>query len=150
MARAQKGVIFLQEEKKRIKNLSTYAVILVLSILIVIVFAAMADNRESEFENRINQKEESIASIQDEIVKLKEKNYGLEKKLEEKVAEEEKNAKDLAFYQALNETWKFLAQDKKEDALAKVKEIKVEELSPEQKIQYDAIVIYFPELLNQK
>ena len=43
----------MPDEKKKFKNLSTYAVIMILAVIILIIIAAMADDREEQFENQI-------------------------------------------------------------------------------------------------
>lgn len=122
----------MSDEKKKYKNLATYAVVMALAVVVLIIFAAMADNREQNFETQLNEKESLNVSIQNEIVSLKDENYNLKNssdKLEEdlKQATEEKD-----FYNALSDAWQLYGTDKKEEAAKKLEEIDADKLSEEQ------------------
>ena len=123
----ERGELKMSDEKKKYKNLATYAVVMALAVVVLIIFAAMADNREQNFE-----KESLNVSIQNEIVSLKDENYNLKNssdKLEEelKQATEEKN-----FYNVLSDAWQLYGTDKKEEAAKKLEEINADKLSEEQ------------------
>lgn len=128
----ERGELKMSDEKKKYKNLATYAVVMALAVVVLIIFAAMADNREQNFETQLNEKESLNVSIQNEIVSLKDENYNLKNssdKLEEdlKQATEEKD-----FYNALSDAWQLYGTDKKEEAAKKLEEINVDKLSEEQ------------------
>ena len=86
-------------EEKKYKNLSTYVVCMILAVIILIIFAAMADNREEQFEHRLNEKEQVNVSIQNQIVSLSDENYHLKKNAEE-TAKEEKGFSNLFWRRA--------------------------------------------------
>lgn len=129
----------MPEEKKKFKNLSTYAIIMILAVIIVIIIAAMADDRERQFENQINEKEQTNMSIQNEIVTLKDENYLLKKENEQLGALSEKNEKKLTFYTVMTEAWAFYSQDKKEEAAAKLGELNPETMEETEKSHYDLL-----------
>lgn len=99
----------MPEEKKKFKNLSTYAVVMILSVVIIIIVAAMADDREQQFENQIDAQEQTNMNIQNEIVSLKDENYSLSKELEESQAALTQRESELTFANALAEAWAMLA-----------------------------------------
>ena len=69
-------------EKKQ-KNIFNYAIIMIISVIIIIIFAAMADNRENEIDNRISETEKANQTNQEEIVRLTNENAALSKQVEE-------------------------------------------------------------------
>ena len=75
-----------QEQSKKQKNIFSYAVIMIICVIIIILFAAMADNRENEIDNRIYQTEQANANIQNELVTLQSENDKLVKEAQEKDA----------------------------------------------------------------
>lgn len=133
----------MPEEKKRIRNLTTYAVIMLLSVLIIIVIAAMADSREETFENRINETEQANMNISNEIVKLKDDNYVLTKE-KEKLTEELENQKgQTAFYQKIAEIWSQIMAEEFKQAEETFKTIETEGLSEEQQSCYKTLATFF-------
>lgn len=133
----------MPEEKKRIRNLTTYAVIMLLSVLIIIVIAAMADSREETFENRINETEQANMNISNEIVKLKDDNYVLTKE-KEKLTEELENQKgQTAFYQKIAEIWSQIMAEEFKQAEETFKTIETEGLSEEQQRCYKTLATFF-------
>lgn len=133
----------MPEEKKRIRNLTTYAVIMLLSVLIIIVIAAMADSREETFENRINETEQANMNISNEIVKLKDDNYVLTKE-KEKLTEELENQKgQTAFYQKIAEIWSQIMAEEFKQAEEAFKTIETEGLSEEQQRCYKTLATFF-------
>ncbi len=58
---------------------------MIICVIIIILIAAMADNREEEIGNRVMETEQTNASFENELVNLREENYKLKK-------EQEKNA----------------------------------------------------------
>lgn len=126
----------MTEEKRKYKNLTTYAVVMVLAMIIVIIIAAMADNREEQFENTINQQQQTNVSIQNEIVRLTDENYSLNKKIEEL---DKKNAEielELKNYKALENVWNLFKNKKIQEAVDAFKAINPEELTEAQKEAY--------------
>ena len=63
-------------------KISTYAVIMLLSAIIIIIIAAMADNREARFITEIEATNQTNMTIQNEIVSLKDENYALKNEKE--------------------------------------------------------------------
>lgn len=126
----------MPDEKKKFKNLTTYAVIMILAVVIVIIIAAMADNREQQFENQINQQQETNMSIQNEIVKMKDENYQLQKEVEEQAQKLEETTASLSFYTAMTQAWELYQQGKAEEAAAKLGEIAPDSLSEEERVHF--------------
>ncbi len=129
----------MPDEKKKFKNLSTYAVIMILAVIILIIIAAMADDREEQFENQINEKEQTNMSIQNEIVSLKDENYMLKKENDQLGALMEENEKKLTFYTVMTEAWSLYTQGKKEEAAAKLSELNPERMDETEKAHYDLL-----------
>ncbi len=133
----------MPEEKKRIRNLTTYAVIMLLSVLIIIVIAAMADSREENFENRINETEQVNMNISNEIVKLKDDNYILTKEKEKLTEELESQKGQTAFYQQIAEIWSQIMAEEFSEAEKAFKNIVTEDLSEEQQRCYKTLATFF-------
>lgn len=122
----------MSDEKKKYKNLATYAVVMALAVVVLIIFAAMADNREQNFETQLNEKESLNVSIQNEIVSLKDENYNL-KNSSDKLKEDLKQAtEEKDFYNVLSDACQLYGTDKKEEAAKKLEEINADKLSEEQ------------------
>ena len=126
----------MSEDKKNFKKLSNYAVIMILAAIIIIIIAAMADNREDQYENTINEKEQVNMNIQNEIVKLKDDNYSLGKEKEEleKKLEAANTQRDI--YESLNKAWVLYSQEKKAEAEEVLKTLTPDTLTPEQNESY--------------
>ncbi len=75
-----------KKENKKQKNIFSYAVIMIICVIIIILFAAMADNRENEIDDKINETQKTNESIQNELVRLQDENYNLKKQLEQNEA----------------------------------------------------------------
>ncbi len=123
----------MSEEKRKFKNLSTYAVVMLLAMVLLIIIAAMADHREQHYENQIQQQEQTNLNFQNEIVKIKDENYNLKKELEQLKSEKESGEKNLTFYQSLQQAWALYGQGKEEEAREKIKNIPEDTLTQEQK-----------------
>ena len=52
---------------------------MIICVIIIILIAAMADNREEEIGNRVMETEQTNASFENELVNLREENYKLKK-----------------------------------------------------------------------
>lgn len=90
----------MKPENEKNGKLATYATIMLLTAIIIIIIAAMADNREQKFKSEIDSTAQTNMSIQEEIVKIKDENYNLsreverlEKSLSESIAKNEACAK---------------------------------------------------------
>ncbi|MEE1012740.1 MAG: hypothetical protein U0L92_00265 [Clostridia bacterium] len=128
----------MSEEKKR-KNLATYAVCMVLAVIILILFAAMADNREQHFENQINEKEQVNMNIQNQIVSLSDENYNLKKEAEENNKALEEKDKELVFYQTVTKVWELQESGDTANAEEAFASIDPETLTETQRESYDAL-----------
>ncbi len=111
------------EKKKgdKNKNILTYGVIMIISVIIIILFAAMADNRENELDTKINETQRANETIQNEVVNLKDENYNLNKKIEEDEAKISANEAVINNYKQMTEVWNLMEEGKDEEAISKLK-----------------------------
>ena len=123
-------------EEKRFKNLSTYAIILVLAVVILIIIAAMADNREEMFRN---EQQQTVASIQNEIVHLSDENYNIKKENESLKTDNEKLQSSNDFYTLLISAWESYSAKDFEVCEDKLSKINPDILDEAQKASYDAL-----------
>lgn len=123
----------MADEKKKYKNLATYAVVMVLTVVVLILFAAMADNREQSYETQLNEKENINISIQNEIVSLRDENYELRNTNDKNKTELDKTKGELEFYKKVNNVWSLYYSGEEDKAAEAVKELLSEKLSEEQK-----------------
>lgn len=114
----------MSEEKKKTKNLAIYAVCMILTVVILIILSAMADNREEHFESRIHEQEELNVGIQNQIVALTDENYNLKKELESKNETLTQQSEEIQFLTQLSEAWILVSSGKKEDAANKLENLK--------------------------
>ncbi len=131
-------------EKKRIKNLSTYVVCMILTVVILIIFAAMADNRESHFENQLQEKEKLNMSIQNQIVTLTDENYSLKKEKESLETQLQEKEKKVTFLNTLNEVLSLHTKKEETEAKALFHSINTDGMDEEMKAEYQNL----KELLN--
>lgn len=124
------------EEKKR-KNLGTYIICMVLAVIILIIFAAMADSREQHFENQIDEKEKANMHIQNQIVTLSDENYNLKQENEAQKKSLEEKQKELDFYQAMTDAWLYYERNETEKVKEIIHSINRENLTEEQKNTYE-------------
>lgn len=122
----------MSEEKKKFKNLATYSVTMVLAVVVIIIFAAMADNRESDFESRLNEKENINITIQNEIVSLKDENYELKNQLDKLQTDLDKSNKEISFYKTISEIMDLCDSGNYDEAAAKLAEISSEDLNEDE------------------
>lgn len=122
----------MSEEKKKFKNLATYSVTMVLAVVVIIIFAAMADNRESDFESQLNEKENINITIQNEIVSLKDENYELKNQLDRLQTDLEKSSKEINFYKTISEIMDLCDSGNYDEAAAKLAEISSEDLNEDE------------------
>lgn len=128
----------MSEKKKN--NIGTYAVVLFLSAIFIIIIAAMADSREDHFENQISTQTKLTQGAQDTIVNLENENYNLKKEVEElkgKAADEEKA---LTFYKTMNSVSALALEGNSEEAKTMLQEIDPTSLTEEQKTAYDTLL----------
>ena len=137
-------------DNKKIKNLGTYAIIMILSLVIIIIFAAMADDRESKFENQIYEQTQTNVAIQNEIVKLKDDNYTLSKDLEKVKAELNTNTASMNFYKVMTSAWTLYNENKLNDAAVKMIEIDSSSLNEEEKAYYEKLLKLLPKVDENK
>lgn len=84
---------------------------MIICVIILIIFAAMADNREEEIDNRIIETERTNESIQNELVTLTDENYKLTKEKEaadETIAEYDEYMEDLS---RMTAAWNLIVSD---------------------------------------
>lgn len=129
----------MSEEKKRFKNLSTYAIIMFLAAVILIIIAAMADTREEHFENQISQQTQLNMDIQNQIVTLEDENYKIKKELEDLKISNHTNEQGYNFYKTLSDVYSFYLQGKTSEAAKTLGTVDVSALNEEQKASYDTL-----------
>lgn len=88
---------------KKKSNIATYAVVMIICVIILI--AAMADNREEEIGNRVMETEQTNASFENELVNLREENYKLKKEQEKNVSKMEEETKYKAVLEVMSNIW---------------------------------------------
>ena len=128
----------MSEERRR-KNLGTYAVIMVLAAVLLIIIAALADNREEHFENQINVQTQINTDIQNQIVRLEDENYKLKKEAEELKASSAAAEQAMTVYQTLTEVYALALSGNPHDATEKLKTIDTKTLTEEEKTAYDTL-----------
>lgn len=130
----------MSEEKKKFKNLSTYVVCMVLTIVILIIFAAMADNREELFENQIQEKEQANITIQNQIVSLTEENYNLKQEAEKQTQIISQQNEEVQFLTLMNEAWMLISQNKYGEAKEKAEKLKEFPMNEEREKVYQTLM----------
>ncbi len=134
----------MRDEKNR-KKLGTYAVVMVLATALLIILAAMADNREEHFEDQINQQTQINVDIQNQIVRLEDENYKLAKEAEELKSKAALQEQALTVYQTLSEVYALALTGKEREAAERLK-LKITDLSvltEEERNAYDTLVNHF-------
>lgn len=127
------------EKGKQWKNLFTYAVILLLGVMIIIVIAAMADNRERELDNRINETQQTNMSIQEELVALQDENYALQQENEALQAELDSRQLYIDKMGQLTEVWALYTSGNTEAAIQRLQTIKTDDMEVPQLAYYEAL-----------
>ena len=127
--------------KNKDKNgkLSTYVVVMLLSIIIVIIIAAMADNREQDFQNRIETATQTNMTIQNEIVSLKDSNYALTQENTLLKEDAEANAEYIRIYTTLSAALDLDNQNLHKEAAEMLAEINPDLVPKELKALYDEV-----------
>ncbi len=134
----------MSDEKNR-KKLGTYAVIMVLAAVFLIIIAAMADHREEHFEDQISQQTKLNVDIQNQIVRLEDENYKLEKEAEELKANAAATEQALNLYKTLSEAYELALSGDKKHATERLK-LKITDpsvLTEEEKAAYDKLIEKF-------
>jgi hypothetical protein len=106
---------------------------MILAVIILIIFAAMADNREQHFENQIDEKEKLNMSIQNQIVTLTDENYNLKQETQQKTVALEEKEKEVQFYQAMTKAWECYETKEAEEVKKIIDSIDITTLTEEQK-----------------
>ncbi len=129
----------MSEEKKKYKNLFTYCVCMVLAVVILILFAAMADSRENQYESTISEQEKINVSIQNQIVGLSEENYRLKNEVTSLNETLTQKDNELTVVKEINQAWKLLAENKKEELNTKLTDLSSLSLTEEQQAEIQTI-----------
>lgn len=129
----------MTEETKKKNNLGTYAVIMILAAVFLIIIAAMADHRENQFESQIDKQTQINVGIQNQIVNLENENHRLKKEAEEAALTFHTQEQALSVYRTLAEVYAFALEGKPREATEKLKEIDVAILTQEEKAAYDKL-----------
>ncbi len=130
----------MSDEKKGLKNLSTYAVIMFLAAVLLIIIAAMADTREEHFENQISAQTQQNIDIQNQIVKLEDENYKLKKDLEQIQGENQGNLSGHTFYKAMTQVYTLYLEGKTAAAAKTLGAIDTGILNQEQLSDYNLLI----------
>lgn len=123
-------------QEKKYKNLGTYATIMVLAVIILIIIAAMADNREEAFRT---QQEETVSTIQSEVDRLSGDNQTIGTENENLKNDNEKLKKEVEFYSSLISAWESYSQGDIKEANEKLLSINKDTLNEEEKTSYDIL-----------
>ena len=112
---------------------------MLLTAIIVIIIAAMADGREQSFKSQIDSTNQANMTIQEEIVGLREENYSLNQQLDKLNKEAEARSASDAACAALAEAWSLHVEGKADEATQKLAEIDAGALSETLAKLYDAV-----------
>ncbi|MBR5152032.1 MAG: hypothetical protein IKW60_00685 [Clostridia bacterium] len=126
----------MSEEKKKFKNLFHYTLCMILAVIILILFAAMADSREEHFETQIVEKERINSTIQNQIVTLTDENYKLKQENEEMKNKISQQETSLQIKESFNLAFTYYLDHKKEDAMKVLETIKDFSMTEEEKKTY--------------
>lgn len=126
----------MSEEKKKFKNLFHYTLCMILAVIILILFAAMADSREEHFETQIVEKEKINSTIQNQIVTLTDENYKLKQENEEMKNKISQQETSLQIKESFNLAFTYYLDHKKEDGMKVLETIKDFSMTEEEKKTY--------------
>lgn len=129
----------VKENNEKNSKLSTYATIMLLTAIIVIIIAAMADDREQKFKSEIDSTTQTNMTIQEEIVKIKDENYNLTREVNSLTEENKTYKEQNELYGKLAEVWMLYSEDKPEDAAGRLAEIDSDTLGETEKEIYSAV-----------
>lgn len=129
----------MPEETKKYKNLTTYVICMILTIIILIIFAAMADNREELFESQIQEKEQVNLTIQNQIVALTDENYSLKQEMDNQSQIIGQQSEEIQFLTILNEAWMLIEKNQIQDAKNKADQLKDFSMNEERKKSYQLL-----------
>lgn len=133
----------MTEEIKRKKNLGTYAVVMILAAVFLIIIAAMADHREDLIETQIHEQTQINVGIQDQIVRLEDENYRLKKAAEEQAKVSAAQEQKVTVYQTISEGYALLLDGKTEDAIEVLKKLDGLTLTQEETAAYETLKTQF-------
>ena len=112
-----------KKENKKQKNIFSYAVIMIICVIIIILFPAMADNRENEIDDKISETQKTNETIQNELVRLQDENYNLKKQIEQNETTTSAYAVMTEQQNKLTEINNLITDGKEEEAKAKLQAI---------------------------
>ena len=130
----------MPDEKKKYKNLTTYVICMILTIVILIIFAAMADNREELFESQIQEQEQANLTIQNQIVSLTDENYSLKQEMDKQSQIISQQSEEIQFLTLMNETWMLIEKKQLQDAKTKAEQLKDFSMNEERKKSYQMLL----------
>lgn len=130
----------MPDEKKKYKNLTTYVICMILTIVILIIFAAMADNREELFESQIQEKEQANLTIQNQIVSLTDENYFLKQEMDKQSQIISQQSEEIQFLTLMNEAWMLIEKKQFQDAKTKAEQLKDFSMNEERKKSYQMLL----------
>ena len=113
--------------------------VLVLATVFIIIIAAMADNRENQFETQITEQTQINVGIQNQIVTLEDENYQLKKDVGDLTTKVSDQEKAVTFYQTISQVYALALEGKPEEASKKLLEIDDSVLTEDQKTVYDTL-----------
>ncbi len=129
----------MPDEEKKHKNLTTYVICMILTIIILIIFAAMADNREELFESQIQKQEQVNLTIQNQIVSLTDENYSLKQEIDKQSQIIGQQSEEIQFLTILNEAWMLIENKQFQDAKNKAEQLKDFSMNEERKKSYQML-----------
>lgn len=113
---------------------------MILTIVILIIFAAMADNREELFESQIQEKEQANLTIQNQIVSLTDENYSLKQEMDKQSQIISQQSEEIQFLTLMNETWMLIEKKQLQDAKTKAEQLKDFSMNEERKKSYQMLL----------
>lgn len=113
---------------------------MILTIVILIIFAAMADNREELFESQIQEKEQANLTIQNQIVSLTDENYFLKQEMDKQSQIISQQSEEIQFLTLMNEAWMLIEKKQFQDAKTKAEHLKDFSMNEERKKSYQMLL----------
>lgn len=130
---------YTKEENKNQTNVLSYAVIMIISVIIIILIASIADNREKKIDNKIMETENYNQNIENQLVNLETENYKLNKTVEKLTSENEELKKYKSSYDIFTNVWNLYNLNDINGATTLVKQIDFTLLDENQKGYYTAL-----------
>ncbi len=133
-----------KKSDKRQRNIFSYAVIMIICVIIIILFAAMADNRENEIDDRISETQKTNETIQNELVRLQDENYNLNKQIQQNETAASAYAVMTEQQNQLTEIKNLISAGNTDEAKAKIQSIDTSAFDENTSAYYSALC----EILN--